>query len=183
MFKYLFKPIFLSFFLAGCSVAPHTASQTEVGKLAISLASLDKHIPKKEALRLSRDIFGKTAALVKAFDLASPPLYHNFLVNVGLRKKGLCYHWSDALYLYFSEKEYPHFSFHLAGANIGEYFFEHNAMVVTAKGGSVEEGIVIDPWRHSGRLYFSKVKDDKKYRWMHRPERGCCRKGMIQKGK
>ncbi len=183
MLRYLFKLMLFSLFFTGCSVAPHSVSETEVDTLAALLASLDRNIPKKEAVRLSRDIFSETQTLVKDFDLASPPLYHNFLVNIGLRKKGLCYHWSDALYLYFSAKEYPHFSFHLAGANIGEYFFEHNTLVVTAKGGTVEDGIIIDPWRNSGKLYFSKVKDDRAYRWVHRFERGCCKNCVIQNGK
>jgi len=59
------------------------------------------------------------------------------------------------------------------GANIGEYWTEHNVMVVVAKGMPVEEGIVIDPWRDASRLYFSKVKEDTKYVWKHRASRGC----------
>jgi len=59
------------------------------------------------------------------------------------------------------------------GANIGEYWSEHNSLVIVAKGMLIEEGIIIDPWRKGGELYFSKVKDDKKYIWQHRPSRGC----------
>ncbi len=126
-------------------------------------------------MHLSRDIFQETEKLTKEFELTSPPLFHNTLVNIGLRDKGLCYHWSDALYAYLSQKQYTHFEFHLAGANIGEYFSEHNALVVIDKGGSIKDGILIDPWRNSGNLYFSRVVDDKKYQWKHREERGCLR--------
>jgi hypothetical protein len=59
------------------------------------------------------------------------------------------------------------------GANIGEYLYEHNALIVMAKGGNIKEGIIIDPWRNAGELYFSKVADDPKYNWKHRPIRGC----------
>lgn len=126
-----------------------------------------------ESRQLSKDIFHKTYLLTKEFDLASPPLWHNTLVNLGLRKKGLCYQWADALYVYLEPKHYKDFEFHFAGANIGEYFFEHNALVVTAKGGKVQDGIVIDPWRNSGKLYFSKVNEDREYHWVHRHDRGC----------
>ena len=136
---------------------------------------LDTHISQEEAMQLSQDIFHKTQQLTKDFELTSPPQYHNFLVNVGLREKGLCYHWSDALYLYLSQKKYASFEFHLMGANIGEYLYEHNVLVVVAKGGSVEDGIIIDPWRESGEVYFSKVEDDAGYTWTHRSERGCLR--------
>jgi len=148
-------------------------SQTKMTQLSLLLQSLDSSITQKEAMHLSQDIFHKTQQLTKEFELISPPKFHNFLVTVGIREKGLCYHWSDALYAYLSQNKYANFEFHLVGANIGEYFFEHNALVVVEKGGKVKEGIIIDPWRDSGKLYFSKVKDDLAYTWTHRPERGC----------
>ena len=126
-----------------------------------------------EALALSQDIFSKTALLTKAFQVTSPPQYHNFLVNVGVKEKGLCHHWSDALYVYLNSKQYTQYEFHLLGANIGEYWKEHNVLVVVAKGQSWQDGVILDPWRDSGRLYFSTVKEDSKYVWKHRPQRGC----------
>ena len=105
--------------------------------------------------------------------MTSPPQYHNFLVNIGLKEKGLCYHWADALYLHFMKSDYPSFEFHLVGANIGEYWTEHNSLVIVGKGKPITSGIIIDPWRNAGKLYFSKVKDDSSYSWMHRPSRGC----------
>jgi len=145
--------------------------------LAKLLKSLDKTIPDKESQILSNDIFYETAILVKKFKLTSPPWFHNVLVNMGIREKGLCYHWSDALYSYLIQKSYPHFTFQLGGANIGEYFFEHNVLVIGSKGRKFEDGIVIDPWRYSGELYFSKVKKDKKYKWKHRKNREFCQNG------
>ena len=37
---------------------------------------------------------------------------------------------------------------------------EHNSVVVVAKGGSFESGLLIDPWRNSGELYWGKMQDD-----------------------
>lgn len=175
MFRHSFKLLLISYLLAGCVVTEPSVSETKTTQLSILLESLDRHIPQEEARQLSKDIFYKTQQLTKEFELTSPPQFHNFLVNVGLRDKGLCYHWSDALYLYLSQKKYTFFEFHLMGANIGEYFYEHNALVVVSKGGRVEEGIIIDPWRDSGNLYFSKVSEDAKYKWKHRAKRGCLR--------
>ena len=173
MRSYYFKCFLLSFFLAGCAVTPPLAPQDRVIRLTLLLQSLDSNIPPDEAEQLSKDIFHRTQQLTKEFAMTSPPVFHNFLVTVGLREKGLCYHWSDALYSHLIEKGYTSFEFHLAGANIGEYFYEHNALVVVAKGGKVEEGVIIDPWRDSGELFFSTLKNDDAYRWQHRPARGC----------
>jgi hypothetical protein len=173
MLKYFLKFFIVSFFLLGCGDTVPQVSQTKIEQLSNLLASLDRSIPQHEARALSKDILYKTQRLTQEFEMVSPPQLHNFLVTVGMREKGLCYHWSDALYLYLSAKNYDAFEFHLVGANIGNYFYEHNALVVVAKGGNIQEGVIIDPWRKAGELYFSKVDDDREYVWHHRPLRGC----------
>ncbi len=167
------KLLFLFFFLVGCVSTVPLTPQNDIRQLSTLLQSLDENVSQTEAMKLSKDIFHKTQLLSKEFELTSPPLWHNFLVNVGIREKGLCYHWSDALYVSLSTKKYISFDFHLMGADIGKYFLEHNALVVVAKGGKVEDGIIIDPWRDSGKVYFSKVSEDTKYKWIHRIDRGC----------
>lgn len=173
MLKYSFKFFILTFFLVGCVSTSPQISQTKVDELSYLIKSLDSTITQDEATALSEDIIYKTEQLRKEFEMTSPPQFHNFLVTVGVKEKGLCYHWSDALFVYLSAKAYDSFEFHLMGANIGEYFFEHNALVVVAKGGKIEEGIIIDPWRDPRALYFSKIEDDPDYVWHHRPKRGC----------
>ncbi len=126
-----------------------------------------------EAESLSREIFKETAKLRKKFKPVSEPHFNNFLINVGVKDKGLCYQWSDALYIHFSDKNYHDFEFHLLVANKGEYFYEHNVLVVVAKGEKVMDGVIVDPWREPGKLYFAKVSEDKKYEWKHREKRGC----------
>jgi hypothetical protein len=177
MYRHFFKFFFISFFLVGCSVIFPSVPQSKIMQLSKLLQSLDRSIPSKEVEYLSRDIFDETSKLIKEFKLTSPPWFHNILVNVGVRDQGLCYHWSDSLYVHLLEKKYPHFDFHLVGANIGEYLFEHNVLVVTAKGSGVLNGVLIDPWRDSGELYFSRVFEDKKYTWKHRIDRCLCQNG------
>jgi len=172
MHRHFFKYFFLLFLFLGCSVKSIPAPQSQVEKLTLLLQTLDNSISYKESRVLAKDIFKQIEKLTKKFELTSPPLWHNFLVNIGFRNKGLCYHWSDALYLHLHQKRYRDFSFYLVGSNIGDYFLEHNALLVVAKGTeSVHDGIVIDPWRDSGKLYFSKIEEDKKYLWKHRKAR------------
>ncbi len=168
-FKYILLLSSLS--LLGCSVKTPSISHRNIDRLTILLYSINSTNSKQEAQRLARDIYYQTSRLTKEFELVSPPLWHNFLVNIGIRKKGLCYHWSDALFRYFKAQNYPSFEFHLVGANIGKYWSEHNAMVVISKGGEIKDGIVIDPWRNSGKLYYSHIQKDEAYKWSSRANR------------
>lgn len=173
MSHHLFRLLFFSLFITGCVVKSTPNPKDEMKQLSVLLQTLGENISKEESMQLSKDIFYQTQILTIAFDRTSSPLWHNFLVNVGLREKGLCYHWSDALYLNLSKKNYTSFEFHLVGADIGNYFLEHNALVVVTKGGTIDDGVIIDPWRSSTEVYFSKVKEDRKYLWKHRQDRGC----------
>ena len=177
MHRHFFSLLLVGFFLVGCVENSPKVEENNIVKLSQLLHTQSAYAISTETMQLSRDIFSKTAKLTKEFQMTSPPQYHNFLVNIGMKEKGLCYHWSDALYLHFMQSDYPSFEFHLAVSNKGEYWSEHNSLVIVGKGKPIESGIVIDPWRYAGKLYFSKLKDDKQYHWIHRPTRGC------QKGK
>ncbi|MDQ1326176.1 MAG: hypothetical protein QG564_1301 [Campylobacterota bacterium] len=171
-----FLGLLLIYFFSGCSVKPVVSPpHAKVMLLAQQFVSLDQNVSHAEAQMLALDIFDYTAQLTQRYDLVSPPMFHNFLVNTGMREGGLCYQWSDALYAHLRAKKYLGFEFHLAVANEGEYFGEHNALVVVQKGGKVEEGIIVDPWRHSGELFFAKFKEDPLYQWKHRLNRCQCK--------
>jgi hypothetical protein len=171
MCKYLLK-LLLPFLFLACTHTPET-SQHQKSLLAGELRALDERIPAEEARRLSQEIFLESAKLRKKFKPVSEPHFNNFLINIGMKEQGLCYQWSDALYVHFRKSSYPHFDFHLLVSGQGEYFSEHNVLVVVAKGEDVMDGIIIDPWREPGSVYFVKVKDDHGYEWKHRAQRGC----------
>ena len=42
---------------------------------------------------------------------------------------------------------------------------EHNVLTVAAKGKGIKDAIILDAWRHSGRLYWIKTVDDPDYNW------------------
>lgn len=168
--------VFSTLFLSGCSVKSPPPPSSDIDKLTTLLLSLNRDIPKQEAQKLAIDIYQRTNNLIEEFELVSPPLLHNFLVNIGIRKKGLCYHWSDALFVYLKNQNYPSFEFHLVGANIGKYWSEHNSIVIISKENKrensiTEDGIIIDPWRNSGKLYYSQILKDREYKWSSRVNR------------
>jgi len=101
--------------------------------------------------------------LAKEYNLVKPPSYHNFLVNQGLRKRGLCYHWVEDIYKEIKSRHFKSFDFKWGRAN-ADRLNEHNVLVVVAKGSNdFKNGIILDAWRNSGELVFHKVKDDKEY--------------------
>jgi hypothetical protein len=46
----------------------------------------------------------------------------------------------------------------------GSELREHNCVVITAEGQDFFRGIVLDPWRNSGNLYWARVTADS-YPW------------------
>jgi hypothetical protein len=167
--------LLLGLLVAGCSVKNPVAEQggligqekQRVANLEQLFLSLDAHVDRGEAAELARSSVTYAYELAERYDLVWPPLLHNTLVNVGLREKGLCYQWADDMLAHVSDRAYRSFDFYLGVSEMGTYW-EHNTLVVSAKGRGFEQGIVLDPWRDSGTLYFVRVGEDKKYRWSQR---------------
>ena len=63
--------------------------------------------------------------------------------------------------------ELKSFTLHEGVAYKGSNLREHNTVVVTAKGQEFSIGIVLDPWRNSGNLFWVPVRDDR-YPWKER---------------
>ena len=166
---YSLKLTLLLFLLAGCSVKTPTAQENfqNIQALTQMLLRTSKHIDRSEAEDLAKSSIFYAQKLAHKYRVISPPLWQNTLVNIGLKDRGLCYQWANDLWVYLKAKNYKSLEFYYVGANIGSYF-EHNAISVSAKGESVDNSIVLDAWRNSGRLYFKKIIEDKKYEWKER---------------
>ncbi len=167
MKRYIYL-ILLLFLFAGCvsnQPIPNKQNRKTI-KLASLLGSL--HVDKREARDLAKKSIIYSHALAKEYHLVKPPLFQNFLVNVGLKKKGLCWQFAYDMLSFVKKQHYKSFDYYIGGANIGRYWSEHNVLVVTCKGCKFKDGILLDPWRNSGNLYFSKLKDDKEYKWKQR---------------
>ncbi len=135
-------------------------------KLYDMLSSLD--VQTQEAKILSKSMILFSSQLKKDYKLVTPPLYHNFLVNIGVKKRGLCWHFAYDMLAHAKKLELKSFDYYIGGANINDYWEEHNSLIATCKRCKFSEGVVLDPWRNSGDLYFSYVKNDKNYSWSQR---------------
>lgn len=165
LWKYFSILLVLLLFI-GCTNQPTTP--LHVKSLEKQVLSLNKNIPVWEAKKLSQEMTAFSLKLKKQYALVSPPLFQNFLVNIGVKKRGLCWQFAYDMLKHIKTLHLKSFDYYIGGANINDYWQEHNTLVVTCKGCKFSKGIVLDPWRNSGVLYFSKLKNDKKYKWSQR---------------
>ncbi len=144
---------------------PDKRLQDKIVSLQKELQSLSSEVSEDEAKAFSRAAVLYPYYLAKEYDLVSPPKFHNFLITVGLKERGLCYHWTGDLIAYFQKYNFKNFDLYRAVVEQGN-LGEHNAVVVTAKGRPFSEGIVLDAWRDSSDLFFKKVGEDREYQWV-----------------
>jgi hypothetical protein len=114
----------------------------------------------KEADLLSKKIIQKLYDLSNEYAIVGSALFHNFLINVGAKEKGFCYHYTDTLRKMLAKHHWHHFDFHWGAAWNGT-FRENNGLVITGKGRPFESGIVIDPWRSASKPYWHTVQGDR----------------------
>ncbi len=159
------------FIFIGCSTKNQNAQiknfssfKTKIEKLNLQVESLSNTIDKKEAQSFAYDAIKYSKQLAKEYKVITPALVHNTLINMNIKKRGLCYHYANDLLKYLKQKDFKSFKFIKVIANRGEYF-EHTSIALTTKNIKFEDSIILDAWRDTGDLYFSKVKDDKRYKW------------------
>lgn len=149
----------LAFFLGACGHQPAINSDS----LATQLQTLDKRLDTKRAQLISQNILSTSKEIKEEFDPLPLPWFNNFLVNVGLKEKGLCWEYRDALLLKLKPKVVP-FTLLPVVAN-RDRPNEHNAVVIASRDTRFQDTLLIDLWRKSGEPYIVKVGDDKKYKW------------------
>jgi hypothetical protein len=144
-----------------------TDTRQKIKRLQQELTTLSDNIEITEARLLAETSISYSLFLADRYRLVRPPFLHNILVRVGLKDRGLCYQWTEDLMKCLASLELKNFSLHQGVAYRGSDLREHNTVVVTAKGQEFSEGIVLDPWRNSGDLYWGAVRTDR-YPWEER---------------
>ena len=136
----------------------------KVKQLEQVLLALSAAVDKTEAMLLAETAVRESAVLAEEYQLVRPAVAHNFLVALGIKDRGLCYHWTQDLMKRLQALDLKSLQLHWGVAYRGSELREHNCVVVTAKGQSFFKGIVLDPWRNSGNLYWARVTKDN-YPW------------------
>lgn len=151
---------------AGHSSGPASAdpSADRAALLQRELAALAENADAGESQLLAEAAIRQAHSLAVEYRLARPPILHNLLVNLGLKQRGLCWHWTEDLLERLGELPLRSYQLHWGIAYRGKLFREHNGVVVTARGREFATGIVLDGWRNSGELYWATVAGDS-YPW------------------
>lgn len=160
--------------LAACQTAPYAlASEEEArrvldedpeyarryGDLYLELRAQAPAAPPEEVAALAETALATTLFNADRYDLSGHPIWHNMMVNMGWRERGLCYHFAEDLLEKLQALESAAFDLHWGIAYEGSGL-EHSCIVVTARGEPFETGVVLDGWRDSGRLLVARVSED-----------------------
>src|SRR6266566_867258 len=134
----------------------------DVGKaeeLANQLASLSRRVDPNEATLVAQCAFFTVARLRQEYRMFGTPIFNNFLVYHGLRKRGYCYQWTADLLVALDALKLKTLELHWGEAYAGTYR-ENNCLVATAKGQPFDHGMILECWRHMGQLRWNLVPSD-----------------------
>src|SRR6266480_6595385 len=132
--------------------------------LRTRIAALSPTVSPEEARRVAYTAYMTGRDLHREWRVAWLPGIQNFLVNRGARKGGLCFQWAAELLLRLDALKLQTLELHW-GESFPGTMGEHNVIVVTAKGQSFTQGILLDNWRYSGHLDWAPVVSDTEYDW------------------
>ena len=164
----LLAPLLAGLALAACTPAPVAAppvDQREVMALTQTLIALGPEVDPDEAARAARISFEYASQLAQDWRVTDPPLIHNSKVNLGLRPRGLCYQWADDIKARLAEENFQTLDLHYAAAHAGDIWREHNSVIVSQRGDTLFQGVVLDGWRYGGKLFWSRTGEDPRYEW------------------
>ena len=158
--------------LVGCATttpAPAASAESStdrIQKLELAILEISNRIDAEEAGRAAKIAIEYPLELAEAYEIEHSPLMHNFLVNVGAKPRGLCTHWTWDLYARLQQERFKTIDLHWGIANYQSAFrLEHSTVIISAKGDSLQQGMVLDPWRQGGPLFFAKTEEDPDYQW------------------
>ena len=128
-------------------------------ELTKQLAALSPRVDPSEAKLLAEDAYASVARLRQEYRMFGTPIFNNFLVYHGLKKRGYCYQWTEDLLLALDTLKLKTLELHWGEAHAGTWM-ENNCLVVTAKGQPFDRGMILDCWRHFGHLRWNLVPSD-----------------------
>ncbi|NVO57457.1 hypothetical protein HW561_16800 [Rhodobacteraceae bacterium B1Z28] len=155
--------------LAGCAVAP-TAGPDDVDALAQAIQNLGPEVDPAEAQRAATIAYTYSQQLAREWDVTDPAIIHNAKIINGFREYGLCNDWAEAITARLRRENFRTLDLHWATSPPTPFRIIHHSSLISAKGDSMYDGIILDPWRNSGVLFWAPVREDTRYNWRPRSE-------------
>lgn len=158
--------------MAGCgptSESPPVVARSDVMALEKAIAGLGDSVRSDEAARAAQLAYDHSRALAVSYQIEDGPIVHNRKVNRGEKPRGLCWHWAEDMEKRLKREDFASLDMHRAIANgHSPILLAHSTAIISAKGDPMQRGIVLDPWRFGGRLYWGAVSKDTRYVWRPR---------------
>jgi hypothetical protein len=140
--------------------------QQRITELNQDILALAEDIDPREARLAATLAIRYSRELAQQYRITDSAITHNLKVNLGLRERGLCTDWTEDLLARLRQEHFQTLDLHWAIANYETAFrLEHSSVVVSPRHASIFEGLVLDPWRHTGELYWSATTADRGYPW------------------
>ena len=162
-----------------------SVEQQRIDELEQAILELGDEIDPDEARNAATISIEYPLQLALEYEITDSPLMHNFLVNIGAKPRGLCVDWTYDLLVRLQQERFRSLKLHWGIANYDSAFrIEHSTVIISARNQPLQQGLVLDPWRHSGQLFWAKTLQDPEYHWrphaeVHAQKRE--RKALAQK--
>jgi hypothetical protein len=153
----------LIFAFVVCASAAWAQDGKSIQDLRDALVALSSRtVDPREAELLSTTAHTMSRQLAREYGVSGDPAIHNYLINIGVKKRGICADYTRDIGTRLKEFHFKTLELHW-GAAYAKESDENNALVVTARNQPFQDGIVLDGWRRSGRLFWCLVKSDPEY--------------------
>ncbi|MES0827817.1 hypothetical protein [Ruegeria sp. SCP11] len=156
--------------LGACTTTLPTASQNDIDALAQAIQALGPEVDPAEAQEAAAISYSYSQRLAQEWNVSDPAIIHNAKVINGFREYGLCNDWAQAMTTRLKQENFRTLDLHWATSPPTQFRIIHHSASVSAKGDSMYDGIILDPWRNSGALHWAPVREDTKYNWRPRLE-------------
>lgn len=172
--------------LAGCGVRPDgppPGTPSDAARLEAAILALGPGVDPDEARRAAEAAYALTYSLAKAYRITDPPIVHNTKVNMGLRPRGLCWHWAEDMEKGLNAERFETLVIHRAIASADNPFrLDHSTSIISRRGDDMFAGIVLDPWRKGGVLTWVRTTEDDEFDWRPQAEvHAMKRRQMLRK--
>ena len=128
-----------------------------------AITALSPEVDPAEAQLVALTAHQTSRRLQKEWRVVPPANFQNFLIHIGARQRGYCFHWAHDIGAQLRKLPLKTLVLHWAEAYPNTHL-EHNVVVVTARDQPFRTGYIIDGWRAAGRLlWWPVIKDE--YPW------------------
>lgn len=160
----------LAILTLGACAPSSTVTRTDVDGLELAIRDLGPNVDPAEARRAAEISYSYSQQLKRDWNVTDAPIVHNAKVINGFREYGRCNDWAQAMTKRLQQENFRTLDVHWATSPPTTFRIIHHSAAISAHGGTLEDAVILDPWRQSGDLFWGEVSQDERYNWRPRLE-------------